>query len=382
MSIVYSIYTIFHNIAEGYCAKVEAESDPNYCGPWWESYHSTGNTDLTINTVEKILTVVAFLILFAMRVFFFRLARKKKSQLDSEMTTPADYTLMITGLPRSVTEREVRKHFENYKLPGQTRRASVYRVNFAYYISDFVKIARQKNESVKKLFKEKRRPVPNQGMIRLHERSIEILDQKLDVLKTKFTHLKHRRSEMFTGVCFVTFNWMADKENMYDAWKVNFLGRMSLKYLKCLQRCVKTENERFKGKSVIVKQPPEPGDILWENLGVPVSQTIRLRATSYLVVFVLLAMNFGILLGLKYFQLNYISELTPGFFQTSLSLVISLIVLAFDVLLGIVLRYLSSYEKYITLTQFNSSVAKRVAFVSLKKGKKCRIFEFENFPKI
>lgn len=65
---------------------------------------------------------------------------------------------MITGMPRDVTEKEVRTHFENYPLEDG-KFAQVYRVNFAYFIGDFIELAREKNEALKKIFKEKRKPL-------------------------------------------------------------------------------------------------------------------------------------------------------------------------------------------------------------------------------
>jgi Cytosolic domain of 10TM putative phosphate transporter len=97
-------------------------------------------------------------VLLAARILWFRYARQKESYLDTQITTPPDYSLMITGMPRDVTEKEVRKTFEDYLKKNGTSsdKRRVYRVNFAYYIGDFIEIAREKNEHLKILFKEKR----------------------------------------------------------------------------------------------------------------------------------------------------------------------------------------------------------------------------------
>lgn len=60
---------------------------------------------------------------------------------------------MIKGLPKACTEKEVREAFESYKLKnGQS--PVVYRVNFAYYISDYVSTLRKKNKVIKLLHRE------------------------------------------------------------------------------------------------------------------------------------------------------------------------------------------------------------------------------------
>lgn len=126
---------------------------------------------------------------------------------------------MITGLPRDVTEKEVRHTLENYPLKkgrsGSGKR--VYRVNFAYYIGDFIKIAREKNEAVKILFKEKRKPFQDKILIHQQEKKIKKLDKNLSLLKGQYSELKNRKNELFTGICFVTFNDMLDKVAMKEA---------------------------------------------------------------------------------------------------------------------------------------------------------------------
>lgn len=349
----------FSNLFDNYCDKMEPV-DPEYCGGRWKIQHSAGNTDLTLITYEKLLTLAAFFGFLLMRIVFFREARMKESQLDAQISTPGDYTIMITGMPRDVTEKEVRKHFENYPLDG--RLAQVYRVNFAYYIGDFIEIAREKNEALKKIFKEKRKDAPRLTHIQALEVKVKNFDEKMRVLKRKYMHLKHRKTELFTGTCFVTFNIMKDKADMYNKWKINFLGRASLKYCKCLQRCYTTENERFRGKSVIVKEPPEPSDILWENLGTPFGTLVKTRLVTILLTILILIASFFTILGLKYAQRALVKK-TKGFVRTLLSLTITLVLLGVDIILGIVLRSISSYEKYSTLTGYNSGVARRVATV-------------------
>lgn len=311
---------------------------------------------------------MTFLALLVLRIVWFRFARKKESDLDSELTTPKDYSLMITGLPRDVTEKEIRRTFENYALKkgNSLMNKRVYRVNFAYYIGDFIKIAREKNESVKFMFKEKRKAFKDKVLIKQEENKIKKLDKQLKLLKGRYTDLKNRKNELFTGICFITFDSMKDKVAMKEAWKINFLGRASLKYMKCLQRCYKTENERIRGKAVIVREPPEPGDILWENLGTPFSILLKTRLVTFLLVVMLLGLSFGAILGLKYAQISYITTINKGFGRTLLGLVIALMLMIVNAIIGVVIRKISAYEKYITLTEFNSSIAKRIAFVSTR----------------
>ena len=77
-----------------------------------------------------------------------------------------------------------------------------------------------------------------------------------------------------------------------------------------------------------------------------------------------LVISFFAILGLKYAQLGLIAKWSAGLGKYFTGIIIAVLLIAINAVLGIVVRKISSYEKYITLTEFNSSVAKRIAFVS------------------
>jgi Cytosolic domain of 10TM putative phosphate transporter len=60
---------------------------------------------------------------------------------------------MIKGLPQACTEKEVREAFEGFRLSNGTY-PSIYRVNFAYHILEYVQTLRAKNRIVKRLYRE------------------------------------------------------------------------------------------------------------------------------------------------------------------------------------------------------------------------------------
>jgi len=74
--------------------------------------------------------------------------------------------------------------------------------------------------------------------------------------------------------------------------------------------------------------------------------------------------SFFAILGLKYAQLGLISKWSEGIGKYITGIIIAVLLIVINAMLGIIIRKISSYEKYITLTEFNSSIAKRIAFVS------------------
>jgi hypothetical protein len=85
-----------------------------------------------------------------------------------------------------------------------------------------------------------------------------------------------------------------------DEWEIGFLGKVSLTYLPFLANLYKGQANRIGGKVPIVEEPPEPGDILWENLGTSLGTKYKLRFVTGFIMIIILGFSFGIILLLKY----------------------------------------------------------------------------------
>ena len=369
MSITYSFWAIYYNSSKSVCLE-RNEVEEGYCGREWATISSIGNTELSLKHTEKLLTILTFLVFLVMRVWYFRDARKKESKLCCENLSPSDYTVMITGIPRNSSEKEVRRIFESFigldcqKMVGNFGSPQgIFRVNFAYHLSDYIRYSRLKNNLIKKIFKEKLKVNPNRQKILIGEEYIRQYDQKLAVLREKYCHLRNRKEEMFTGICFVTFQNVQDRNFVLDKWKVNFFSRLSLKYLKFLQICHKSRNLKFKGKSVILKEPPEPSDILWENLGTSIGELVCLRLASFLFMMAILGFSFFVVLALKHLQITYKAGEYRQFRKNIVSMAISLVIVIINLLLGLVARQITTYEKHKTLTDYNGNVIRKITLV-------------------
>lgn len=355
----YGAYAVTYAVMGNNCEVME-KTISGYCGSGWKTLPSAGNRNYEkINNIEKILTIGYFALLLLTRIFAFRHARKKESVLDQDHTSPGDFTIIITGLPRNITEEEVSFIFNNYR--GGYKRAEVEKVNFAYYIGDYVKFTRLKQTKEKEIIINQMKKKPDYNKINQCVRDRNEAEINLNVVKNRF---KMNSALMFTGICFLTFKTQQDTEMILDHWEISSFGKVSLKYLKCLKKCYKGEAEKIRGKVVIVDEAPEPKDILWENLGTPTREIILNRIGAALLSFVILGISFGIILGLKYLQLNYLKDSSyNNFVKTLLNLGITLSITIVNSILGMMIRSLSATGKYRTVTAYNSAVAKRIALV-------------------
>ena len=68
----------------------------------------------------------------------------------------------------------------------------------------------------------------------------------------------------------------------------------------------------FKNKVLVVEKAPEPNDVLWENLHYPMKYKLKKRFGIYAVTLIILAICFGMILGISYGQVmfyRYIMEI-------------------------------------------------------------------------
>ena len=58
----------------------------------------------------------------------------------------------------------------------------------------------------------------------------------------------------------------------------------------------------FKNNVLVVEMAPEPNDVLWENLHYPMKYKLKKRFGIYAVTLLILAICFGLILGISYGQ--------------------------------------------------------------------------------
>lgn len=174
--------------------------------------------------------------------------------------------------------------------------------------------------------------------------------------------LKKLKKRVFTGVCFITFNEIEDRTLIYQKLKLSFFKRIALKYIKCLKRCSKMDL-KTKEKNIIVKLPPEPEDVLWENLGIPAKELIWSRISAYLLLILLLLVSFFAILYLKYLQFSVFLKHDQPLIRSFLTLGVVSVISVINLLMEILIEGISRYEKYSTLSQYKSVIALRVSFV-------------------
>lgn len=107
-----------------------------------------------------------------------------------------------------------------------------------------------------------------------------------------------------------------------------------------------------------IERAPEPEDIIWTNLAVPLGEVIKRKVITYTATFILLGISFAIVYGLSVAQIN-----SSG--NSILSLVISIFISLVNIILSIVIEKLSLFEMDFTVTKYQTSLAVKSIFASL-----------------
>ena len=378
---IYGGYAIYKNAKENYCDVMNKDGS-DYCGAKWKTLTAAGNRNLSeIDYLEKWLSCGLLLSLLITRILFFRAARKKDCDIDEMNTTPVDYTIMISGLPREMTEDEVIENFADYDL-GDDKKPDIEKINYAYYIGDFVKFNERKNILEKKIFLENKKEKTDNKKIEEYKKEIEDIQIRLEQIQNALDGKNgiKEKAKLFTGICFLTFKTQLDAEKVLEKWKVSFFAVIAIKYVNFLRGCFTGTKERIRGKVVEVGEPPEPSDILWENLGTPLGIKLKRRILTAFLTLFLLAFSFLTILGLKYAQFKYIeSQSEEGIIKTGLSLIITGFISAINAILKKTMRWISLSEKYSTMTGYHTGVLWKINLVIfLLNFRKLVFFHFLN----
>ena len=303
--------------------------DPLYpCKDDWIHRLSVANYGLTFDTrtvvgsrdqITNCLFIVLMYLLLA--VFKNRLSNEHKV-IDIETDTAADFSIMVTYLPKTATESDIKTFFET-----EFQGTEISEISLAYDVEELIKLEMQKETlhqklinmvnfthqnltagiTIKQLNVEKDQvhdELPSTPMPEPTERSdqayVKLKDELVSLQKEVAQHRREillNHSKFFTGIAFITFQKMAHADQVTSKYKMSTLAwffhgcKYKLRYN--LPHC--------KDRPIIRIDPaPEPAEIQWQNLKYSYNHQVKQRWLNILIAAVILSMSLGIIFGLKY----------------------------------------------------------------------------------
>lgn len=201
----------------------------------------------------------------------------REEEIDLSITSPSDYTVLITGLGHKFEVEKLKKFIEE-RGRDDNMPAKVVKINLAYKIDEYVLAVRQADECKQKLFKienfQKDHPnqLPKIKTCCCFSKSFENpkdLKKKLaeaqSVIQKFETESKDpKNTNLLCGKAFVTLDTQAEARLIVKRYGKSFLAIMWSNIIsKTVGICCEEKfMYKFEGKTITAELAPEPSDII------------------------------------------------------------------------------------------------------------------------
>ena len=278
---------------------------------------------------------------------------------------------------------------------------NIYQINICYKINEFLKIEKkirekknviykiehdpnqkEKNEKLK-LIDENRKyffyPLDIFGLnifpFNIWEKSITLSDidkeeKKLEIkLKELMNQAENLTEDNFSGVVFVTFDTIKDAENFVSQFHQNFIMNIlvsikNLKYFLCSCFIDEKKKNNFSLKrNINVDVPPEPEDVIFENLQYSTRERFARMLLIYFISFLIICLCFTLILFLNLIQIKHQkgNNNNKVILKYLISIIITLIISVLNTIFRSLLDLITKNEKQISMTNYYLSYSVKLA---------------------
>eukprot|EP00930_Biecheleria_cincta_P051850 TRINITY_DN3705_c0_g1_i1.p1 TRINITY_DN3705_c0_g1~~TRINITY_DN3705_c0_g1_i1.p1 ORF type:complete len:1050 (-),score=166.78 TRINITY_DN3705_c0_g1_i1:266-3415(-) len=289
-------------------------------------------------------------------------------KVDLGSTSPNDFAIMVKGLPVTATdEEEIMEFFSKHAVPGKEN-TEIVKVVIGWDVDEFRENMRQLKTLSDQLHE--REDQKDEKSMEIKQALVKIT-QALKSAGSKDTKLKS------SGVVVVTFRYQADLRACLNRWR-SFWARWfyaDAGDLCGLPLCMGPELARYPigGRPIAklsVTRAPNPGDINWTELAVPLRERLKQFLYTNGVMALLVMVCFGAVYGLREVQeiasgkrggLDTSENETAGSTGPWPGIGAGLVVAIVNALLMFAAKYLGEKEYHDTLTEQEFSQALKMS---------------------
>lgn len=315
-------------------------STSDSCQDAYSNIQSKYRATITI----EVLFLVNILVLIALKISYFVYSVKKFEEHDGDFLTASDFAIMLkiecsseftseAQIDAIITEKI------NLNRPIKEPEIKFAKKSMIYDSKDYVDMMINKMSLEKKLRIENQKGNNTDKLIA----QIDKLKEKINAKRKEYVEFPFK---YYTGWNIVTLNYQLDAINVS----------------KRNDRIVKNPFSFHKNYSF--KRAPEPEDIFWPNWAFPTSVRFRRWLIGNFCSFLVIGVNFGIILGLNYAQ-RYIqnslnSSVGVFFINTAITIVVNVI----NVVISILLLNFANYESYRTIGDYYAAIVTKTVYSS------------------
>lgn len=291
-------------------------------------------------------------------VFYFWISHRHRIQ-TGKIISPKNFTLLCKIQTEKLSPEERLLKIEDLVKKIINPNSSIENIDFLkinpiFEIKDFIVLISQLLALEKKITIIQKK-IENNLLSRKKILPIQLdLQNQKKTLRAKLSHMTEHMNPSnyykFTGWVFITFKTLKDLKNA-SYRKSPLLKSFFWKF-----------NSNW-------RTVPEPADIIWENWSIPWTQKILKRIGIFLIVFVTIAANFGIILGFKSLQNSIAgwigddSSIAITTLQIVVSIAISILIGVVNFIIRLLLIYFTKFESYKTYTTHYSEIVFKVVLL-------------------
>lgn len=381
-AIILTVYFVIHGIYFSYDSidknRCNYGGELKNCGPSWKFGISAAFTDSETKghfRLNHALFYISLLIIYLLRVFFFRKARQSEAKADEITTDITDYSVEIRGLPHTTTKKDIAdffsrqdlKHENGNPIPIKTRV-----INLAF--SDLGTL-HSKERALKRIIGKYIR-LPSSKTAEL-----EALEKEFEKLATEAKELMEREYrqdeqnpkhlEKFTGNAYVSFETqmmaevverdLAIKSLAYNAYKLLGSLRGPAWLLPGARSYQLYENDEKDNEGYFyIEGTEKPQEVIFENLGLSAGWKFIRKIISFLISAILILGTFALVIWLKYELETYKPD--TAFKKFLVGILVTVLVNILNVVVKTATPILVNFTRPETKTVRNEKMIWRLAF--------------------
>ena len=323
-----SYHKVISNSQTDHCLSTTDSLHP--CVEDWIHKYSIANYGRDFDSTYVWTHVVYIIFLYMGCALFKNKLVNEHKVIDIETDTAADFTIMVSLLPSTATEADIRVFFEREFDGVHTK---VHTVSMTYDIDILSKLLKEKEnisnhltEAISEYRNRESEAAPkhidwsqevngqikNKGMMspdilevkddNQHLKDPEVkrlndeLNEKKREVREERQRIKDNHSEYFTGIAYVSFEKMEHADKWVNAYMRSGTGW----FFKGCRYPLRYPDMSKHSKRIRIQPAPESDEIIWHNLKYKFRDQLKWKILTGIIVTIVLLITFGIIFGIKY----------------------------------------------------------------------------------
>ncbi|CAD8065296.1 unnamed protein product [Paramecium sonneborni] len=361
--LISGLYNAMNNYEGIECQINNSVCKINYYNTYSLTNSSRYSFHLKIRKPDSILLgldVLNILSMIIFSIYYRRHLNITATKIDEKNISISDYSIQVSNLPISSDKQEISNYFSEVKQNGTSvSKLSIVHIVLGYDIQEYYLLTKLKIENELKITS----ILSEQQNLSMGTQTLNF-EQQLEDINSKIQQFQQNPQLFkFSGVAFITYNTSTQAKQIRQ-----YHTQTKFQYIlqKLLFFYPLGSTKTFQGKTPHVIRAPEPGDVIWENLGINPLIQFKYQILTNLGSLLILAICFGSILGISVYQdkLNQSDKKNQStsveLSITVFGLIASFIISILNNIMGLLMKKFVFLELHSTQTEFNISFANKL----------------------